>query len=290
MFFQLLVGGLELGSVYALIALGFSLIYSSSGLTTFVQGEMFMLGGFLVYTFHEMLHLPFVLAMVLSMLIMGLVGTATERGVISPLLSRGASAINIVLATIALSTIFSNGAMLAWGAGSFMFPSIFGNKPIHIGSVFVTGQQIAIVAVSVTCMLLMHFFMTKTKLGIAMRAAAMDKTAASAVGINVPMTIALTWAIACMLAAIGGVMLAPIYNVSAKMGSMVSSKGFASAVVGGYGNMYGAMVGGLLLGVVETLSAGYISSSIKDIVCYLVLILVMFVKPSGIFNGKVVNS
>lgn len=289
MFFQLLVGGIELGCVYALIALGFSLIYASSGLTTFAQGEMFMLGGFMIYTFYVMMKFPFAIALVFTIIFMGFFGVFTEHGIISPLMKRGASGMNIVLATIAISTIMSNAAMLIWGAGSFNFPTIFGSKPIHIGSVYVTGQQIAIVVVSLLCMLLVHFFMTKTKLGIAMRAAAMDQTAASAVGINVPMTYALTWALACILAGIGGIMLAPIYNVYAKMGSLVSSKGFAAAVVGGYGNMYGAMVGGLLLGIIETMSAGYISSSIKDIVCYVVLIAVMFIKPSGIFNGKVVN-
>ena len=168
-------------------------------------------------------------------------------------------------------------------------PAVFGSSPIHIGPVYVTGQQIAIMGITVLFMFLIHVFMTKTKLGIAMRAAAMDKTAASAVGINVPLTIALTWGMACALAALGGILLAPIYNIYAKMGSLVSSKGFAAAVVGGYGNMYGAMVGGLLLGLIETFAAGYISSSIKDIVCYLVLILFMFCKPSGIFNGKVIN-
>ncbi len=289
MFFQLLVGGIELGCVYALIALGFSLIYASSGLTTFAQGEMFMLGAFMIYTFFMMARLPFAISMLCTIVFMGFFGAAIEGGLISPLMKRGASGMNIVLATIAISTIMSNAAMLIWGAGSFNFPSIFGSKPIHIGSVYVTGQQIAIVVVSLLCMLLVHFFMTKTKLGIAMRAAAMDQTAASAVGINVPMTYALTWALACILAAVGGIMLAPIYNVYAKMGALVSSKGFAAAVVGGYGNMYGAMVGGLLLGIIETMSAGYISSSIKDIVCYVVLIAVMFIKPSGIFNGKVVN-
>ena len=287
MFLQLTIGGLMLGSVYALVALGYSLIYSSSGLMTFVQGDMFMLGGFLIYTFSVMMDFPLLLAVLLSLAVMFAVGGGTEKGVISPLQKLGASGINIVLATIALSTLLQNIAMLGWGTSVFNVPAMFGDTIVKIMGVSVTYQQIGIMVVAFICMLILHFFMNETRMGISMRAAAMDRTAASSVGINVPGTIAVTWGIACVLAALGGLLLAPIYGVYAKMGAIVSSKGFAAAVVGGYGNMYGAMVGGLLLGLVETFAAGYISSAIKDIVCYLILILVMFVKPSGIFNGKV---
>lgn len=248
-----------------------------------------MLGGFFIYTFFVLLKLPFLLALIISLALMFLVGMGTERGVISPLLKRGATGIHIVLATIALSTILQNVAMLIWGTAVFNVPSVFGEKPIEIGGAVITGQQISIMGIAIVCMAVIHLFMTKTRLGVAMRAAAMDKTAASAVGINVSRTIAITWGMACALAALGGVLLSPIYGVYAKMGAVVSSKGFAAAVVGGYGNMYGAMVGGLLMGLIETFAAGYISSSIKDIVCYLVLIFFMFCKPSGIFNGKVLD-
>lgn len=286
MFFQLLVGGIMVGCIYALIGLGFSLIYSASGLMTFVQGEIFMLGAFIAFTLYVQFNLTFILAVIITLVLMFIFGILLEKSMIGPLLRKGSVQIHIVLATIALSIFLQNIAMLVWGTEIKNFPSVLDENSIKFGSTAVTPQQIAIVAVSLISMFIVHLFMTKTKLGTSLRAAAQDPMAAGVVGINVPFTIGLTWALAAVLAAIAGILLAPVYGVYAKMGAILSTKGFAAAVVGGYGNMYGAMIGGLILGLIETMAAGYISSSFKDIISFGVLILVLFVMPSGILKSK----
>ncbi|MCI8879939.1 MAG: branched-chain amino acid ABC transporter permease [Clostridiaceae bacterium] len=286
MFFQLLIGGIAVGCIYSLIGLGFSLIYSASSLMSFVQGEIFMLGAFVAFTLHISFRIPFLLSVVLTMAVMFLFGMLMERSMISPLLRRGSKQIHIVLATIGLSVFLQNFAMLLWGTNVKNFPSAFGERPFRIGSVSLIPQQMAIIAITLLCMTGIHLFMTKTRLGTSLRAAAQDPMAAGVVGINVPLTIGLAWALAAALSAIAGILLAPIYGVYAKMGALLSTKGFAAAVLGGYGNMYGAIIGGLLFGVVETMAAGYLSSALKDIISFGVLIAVLFVMPSGILRVK----
>jgi len=286
MFFQLLIGGLAVGCIYALIGLGYSLIYSASGLMSFVQGEIFMLGAYVAYTIYVGLHIPFLIAVLIAILIMFVFGMLLERGMISPLLRRGSKQIHIVLATIGLSIFLKNFAMIIWGSDVKNFPSALGEDPIRMGNVSISPQQIAIMAVTFICMVLLHFFMNKTKLGTSLRAAAQDPMAAGVVGINVSLTVGMAWALAAVLSAIAGILLAPIYGVYPKMGAILSTKGFAAAVLGGYGNMYGAIIGGLIFGVVETMAAGYIASSFKDIISFVVLILVLFIMPHGILKVK----
>lgn len=286
MFGQLLVGGIAVGCIYALIGLGYSMIYSASALMSFVQGEIFMLGAYVAYTIYVSLHIPFVLAVLLAIGIMFLFGIVLQRGMISPLLKRGAQQIHIVLATIGLSIFLKNFAMIVWGSDVKNFPSALGENPISIANISISPQQIAIVLVTIACMVGLHLFMSRTKLGTSLRAAAQDPMAAGVVGINVPLTVGIAWALAAALSAVAGILLAPIYGVYPKMGAILSTKGFAAAVLGGYGNMYGAIIGGLIFGVVETMAAGYISSSFKDIISFGVLILVLFVMPHGILKVK----
>jgi inner-membrane translocator len=286
MFGQLLVGGIAVGCIYALIGLGYSLIYSASALMSFVQGEIFMLGAYVAYTIYVSLHIPFVLAVLLAIGIMFLFGIVLQRGMISPLLKRGAQQIHIVLATIGLSIFLKNFAMIVWGSDVKNFPSALGENPISIANISISPQQIAIVLVTIACMVGLHLFMSRTKLGTSLRAAAQDPMAAGVVGINVPLTVGIAWALAAALSAVAGILLAPIYGVYPKMGAILTTKGFAAAVLGGYGNMYGAIIGGLFFGVVETMAAGYISSSFKDIISFGVLILVLFVMPHGILKVK----
>ena len=209
-----------------------------------------------------------------------------ERSMISPLLRRGSQQIHIVLATIGLSIFLKNFAMILWGSDVKNFPSSFGENPIKMGPISISPQQIAIVVVTLACMVLLHLFMSRTKLGTSLRAAAQDPMAAGVVGINVPLTVGMAWALAAALSAVAGILLAPIYGVYPKMGAILSTKGFAAAVLGGYGNMYGAIIGGLMFGVVETMAAGYLSSSFKDIISFGVLIVVLFVMPHGILKVK----
>ena len=286
MFLQLLVGGIAVGCIYALIGLGYSLIYSASGLMSFVQGEIFMLGAYVAFTIYVGLGIPFLLAVLIAIGIMFAFGMLLERSMISPLLRRGSQQIHIVLATIGLSIFLKNFAMILWGSDVKNFPSSFGENPLKMGPVSISPQQIAIIVVTLACMVLLHLFMSKTKLGTSLRAAAQDPMAAGVVGINVPLTVGMAWALAAALSAVAGILLAPIYGVNPKMGAILSTKGFAAAVLGGYGNMYGAIIGGLIFGVVETMAAGYLSSSFKDIISFGVLIVVLFVMPHGILKVK----
>ena len=286
MFLQLLVGGIAVGCIYALIGLGYSLIYSASGLMSFVQGEIFMLGAYVAFTIYVGCKIPFIFAVFIAIAIMFVFGMLMERSMISPLLKRGAGQIHIVIATIGLSIFLKNFAMIVWGTDVKNFPSVFGEFPYQIGVVSISPQQLVIMLVTIVCMILLHLFMNKTRMGTSLRAAAQDPMAAGVVGINVPFTVGMACALAAVLSAIAGILLAPIYGVYPKMGAILSTKGFAAAVLGGYGNMYGAIIGGLIVGVVETMAAGYLSSSFKDIISFGVLIVVLFVMPHGILKVK----
>ena len=287
MFIQVLIGALVIGSIYGLIGLGYSLIYSASGLMSFVQGELLMLGAFLGLTFFRYLQLPFLVSLVCTMILMYCVGILIERFIIRKLLQAGANTIFIVLATIALSIILQNFAMLVWGSNVYQFPPIFDVTRVQIGPVQIPPEAIMAIVIGLCVMVLFHFFMAKTRLGTSMRAAAQDPVAAKTLAINVSFTTGITWGIATMLAGVAGLLIGPIYGVSNHMGTMIGLKGFAGAVIGGYGNMYGAIVGSLLIGCIETFTAAYISSMYKDFISFFILILFLIFKPRGLFKGKV---
>ena len=290
MFTRLLLAALMNGCVYGMIGLGFSLIYRASGLMTMTQGELLMLGAFFGLTFYSYLGLPFVVAIVLTVAVMFLVGMAVERFAIRRVLKKHAPPIFVVLTTIAVSIIFQNSAMLTWGSKLFYFPSSFGENMIELkDGVRISPEYIVVLISSAAIMLGLHFFTTKSNFGTAMRSAAQDSLAASACGVNVPLTTGVTWGIAAVVAASTGIIIGPINGITYHMGSLIGMKGFAAAIVGGYGNMYGAICGGLLIGFVETFTAGYISSSYKDFIAFIVLFAFIAVKPTGLFNEKVIE-
>jgi branched-chain amino acid transport system permease protein len=288
MFIRLLIGALMVGSIYGLIGLGYSIIYRASGLMTFAQGELFMLGAFIALTFYRYLQFPFVISLILTMVIMFILGFLLEKGVIRKLLKREGQMqdIFIVLATIAVSIFLKNFAQLTWGSRRFEFPSIFNLASIKIAGINIQPESFLVVLLSLVCMLALHLFMTKTRFGTAMRSAAQDPLAAKSCGINVSLTTGITWGIASALAAVGGMLFGPVYGVSMTMGATVGMRGFSGAVIGGYGNMYGAIIGGLILGFVETFAAGFISSDFKDFIAFGVLMLFLFLKPTGLFNER----
>jgi len=287
MVLQVILGALMMGSIYGLLALGYSLIYKASGLMTFVQGDFYMLGAFFGLTLYGYLKLPFALALIITMAIMFVIGVIIERFVIRILKNKKASGIYVVLSTIGLSIIFQNAAMLLWGSSIFQFPAVFKSSGIKIGTANIAPETLLVVIVAVTCMCALHFFMTKTKYGTSMRAAAQDPMAASSMGINVPSTIAITWGLSAALAGVAGILIGPVFGVTFTMGVTNGLKGFAGAVLGGYGDMYGAIVGSSILGLVETFAAGYVSSIYKDLIAFVILILAITIKPTGIFNAKV---
>ncbi len=289
MFKILLINGLIIGGIYGLIALGYSLIYRASGLMSFAQGDMITLGAYLGLTFYSILGLPFFVSFLLTFACAFLVGVLLEKGVIRALLNKSVIPIYIVLATIAISYIIQNSTQAFFGTTTLRFPQVFSKSTFTIFGVTAQAEAYACLFISLLLMFLLHLFMTKTKFGTAMRSAAMDPLAAESCGINTSMSTGVTWGLAAAIASIGGMLLGPMYGVYTTMGSVVGRKGFAGAVVGGYGNMYGAMIGGVILGLVETFVAGYWTGTYKNLIAYAILILFLFIKPTGIFNEKAIQ-
>lgn len=289
MFTRLLIQGLVLGSIYGLIALGYSLIYKASGLMTFVQGDIMTLGAFLGLTFYGTMHLPYWLSLLLTIAIAFAFGMLLEKGVIRRLLGKNVLAIYVVLATIAIANILQSAIQLQWGGNTLSFPSVFNVMSVKVLGVNIQPERLLSMGIAFVIMLILHFFMSKTRLGTSMRAAAMDPMAAKACGIDTSLTTGITWGLSAGLAAVAGILIGPIFGVASTLGAQIGRKGFAGAVIGGYGNMYGAMLGGMILGITETLAAGYISSDYKNIIAYLILIVFLFAKPTGIFNEKAIQ-
>ncbi len=257
MFLQILISGFVLGCVYGLIALGYSLIYKSSGLMNFVQGDVLTLGAFLGYTFFSLLKLPYLVSLILTVLVAFLFGMAMEHFIIRKLLKKNVLAIYIVLATIAVQYILQNSIQGIWSTKMLSYPQIFSVASIKIAGVSVQTESVFCIFMSFLCMVGLQIFMKHTRFGTAMRASAMDAKAAQACGINTSLSTGISWGIAAGMAALAGILLGPIYGVFIMLGSTIGRKGFAGAIMGGYGNMIGAIVGGILLGLTETFVAGY---------------------------------
>jgi branched-chain amino acid transport system permease protein len=289
MIVQLMIGALMIGSVYGLVGLGYGMIYKASGLMTLAQGDMLMIGAFLGLTFYKYLHLPFVLSLIFTMIIMFSLGLFIERVLVTTLLERGAQTVYIILCTISIAMLLQNIAMFAWGTNVKQFPPLFKKATVDILGYSVVPENLLALGVGIFCMLALHFFMTKSKFGTSMRAAAQDELAASSLGINVPLTKGASWGIASMLAGGIGVVVGPIFGVYLSMGALIGQKAFAGAVVGGYGNMYGAIVGGIFFGFIETLISAFITVTYKDFISFAVLIIVMIIMPTGLFKEQVMD-
>mgnify|MGYP001413716558 CR=1 FL=1 len=290
MVLSLIISALVIGSVYGLIALGYSLIYSASGLMTFCQGELLMFGAFIGLTFYRYLAWPFWIALLVSMLIMFILGMLIERLLIRTILSKHAQTIYVVLATIALGIVLKNAAQHLWGTTAVQFPTIFGVDFINVMGTNVQPEAFVCIFLSIVVMVVIHLFMNKMKFGTSMRAAAMNPLAARSVGINVGLTTGVTWGLSASLAGLAGILLGPVQGVSIMMSTTIGTKAFAAAVVGGYGNMYGAILGGVIIGFVETFGAAYVTSSYKDFITYGILALFMIFMPRGILKGDVYES
>ena len=289
MLVRLLVSGLVVGMVYGLIGLGYSTVYKASGLMNFVQGDMLTLGAFLGYTYYAVLGLPYIPALICTIITVFLFGIVLEKTVIRKILNKNIAAVYVVLATIALSYVVQNGSRMIWGAYMLTMPSAFETSKITLFGIKFQTEMIVTIGVSLVVMLALHLFMSKSKFGTAMRAAAIDPMAAKACGINVSLTTGVTWGIAASVAALGGMLVSPIYGVYLALGTKLGDKAFAGAVLGGYGNMYGAMVGGVLLGLAETFISGFIASQFKNLIVYVLLLVLLFVKPTGIFNERAIQ-
>ena len=286
---RLIIGALMIGAVYSVVGIGYSLIYKASGLMSLCQGDMLMFGAFLGLLFYKTLGLSFPVTLILVTVIMFFFGMGIQKLLVVPLLKKSSGFASVNLCTLALSYVLQNGALLGWGARMFQFPDIFKVSSVNIFGVGVATSNLLVLAVAIVVMFALHLFMTKTKFGTAMRAAALDEKAASAVGINVTVTKGAAWGIASALAGAIGCLLGPVYGVYTTMGTLIGQKGFAGAVSGGYGNMYGAIIGGMFFGFAETFISAYVSTSYKDCISFGLLILILAFMPTGILKSKVLE-
>ena len=286
-FLDLVVVGLSLGMVYALVAIGISLIYSGLDVVHFAHGEIYMLGAFIGLVIFNKFHLPLPLVLVGSMILTGLVGIFIERVFYRRVLTGGGgytvAGMAMVICGFGMSIVLQNVAFLIWGPRALPFPVSYG-MPVEVGNITLPAAYVWIVIAALILMTGLHLFLKKTRLGLAVRAVAGNKEIASLMGINVPLTISVTFGIACALGAAAGVLVGPINYVQVQMGVGVLIKAFAAAVIGGFGSLPGAVLGGLLVGVTESLGAGYLSGSYKDIYAFFLLIAVLMVRPAGMFG------
>lgn len=288
-FVQTLISGLSLGSIYALIALGYTMVYGIAKMLNFAHGDVIMVGAFTAYTLMSTMGINPYLSVLVSIVVCTLLGMLIERIAYKPL--RGASSSLAVLITaIGVSYLLQNLALLVFGANAKNFTSIVPWKGISLaeGRLNFTGITIVTIAASIIIMVVLSAFIRYTKAGQAMLAVSEDKGAAQLMGVNVNGTIALTFAIGSGLAAVAGVLLCSAYpQLTPYTGAMPGIKAFVAAVFGGIGSIPGAMIGGIVLGVIENLSKAYISQQLSDAIVFAVLIVVLLVKPTGLMGKNI---
>ena len=283
-FLSNLINGISLGSVYAIIALGYTMVYGIAKMLNFAHGDVIMVGAYISFCATTYLNLPPVVSVVLAMIVCTVLGVLIEGLAYKPL--RKATSLAVLITAIGVSYFLQNVALLIWGSNPKTFSSI-----IRLGSVSLFDNKLIITPESIACIVIMialTMFTKKSKMGKAMRAVSEDKDAAELMGINVNVTISVTFAIGSALAAIAGVLLCSAYPVlQPTTGSMPGIKAFTAAVFGGIGSIPGAMLGGILLGIIEIFSKSYISTQLADAIVFAVLIIVLLVKPTGILGKKI---
>ena len=280
---QLVISGLAVGSVYALVALGFVLIFTTARVVNFAQGELVMVGALVGYSVHVALGQPLVVAMLVAGAATLAVGIAAERLAVEPL--QGArSSIAWVVSTLAVGLMLRSGAASTWGKAPLPFPAPFGSGRVMVGGVAFVPQEALTLLLAVGAMLALEGLRRRTILGKAMRATAFNPDAARLVGIDTATTSLLAFGASAVLAALAGILIAPLSNASSEMGTLLGIKGFAAAAVGGLGTFHGALAGGLILGLVEILAAGLLWPGFSDLAAFLLLILLLLLRPTGLFG------
>jgi branched-chain amino acid transport system permease protein len=281
---QFIMSGIIVGCIYALVAIGFTMIYNATETVNFAVGESMMLGAYFILTFYKLWDLSYWLALVLTLGAAGLVGYLIfDRLVSRPLIE--ASMLPRVIALLGLATVLKGVARLVWGADAYHLPSPIPSTPLHLGPILLTLQEVVIVASTVIVICALYAFFYLTKLGQAMRATAQSRRAAELMGVDVPMIFSITWVIGSMLSAFGGVLLGPLLLVDPDMGD-IGIKSFTAAVLGGFGSIPGAILGGILLGVVENLVAAYLRADLQAAATFVLLLAVLAIRPTGMFGAR----
>lgn len=284
-----LINGISLGSVYAIIALGYTMVYGIAKMLNFAHGDVIMVGAYISYVSTASLNVPPLLSVVIAMAVCTVLGILIEGLAYRPL--RKASSLAVLISAIGVSYLLQNAALLIWGSTPISFASVvpFDSVSLFGGKLVITAESIVTVAVSIVIMVLLNLFTKKGKMGKAMRAVSEDKDAAQLMGINTNATISMTFAIGSALAAVAGVLLCSAYPMlTPTTGSMPGIKAFTAAVFGGIGSIPGAMLGGIMLGVIEIFATSYISSELSNAILFAILIIVLLVKPTGLL-GKAVK-
>ena len=287
-FLQYLINGVSIGAVYAIIALGYTMVYGIAKMLNFAHGDVIMVGAYMSFSVTTYLGLPTVAGIAVAVLVCTLLGMLIEGLAYKPL--RGVPSLAVLITAIGVSYFLQNAAQLIWGAAPKNFTSLVTMKPIMLfnGSLVITGEAILTVVVSALVMIGLTLFTNKTRTGKAMRAVSEDRDAAQLLGINVNRTISTTFAIGAALAAIAGVLLcSTVPTLQPTTGSMPGIRAFTAAVFGGIGSIPGAMLGGILLGIIETFAKAYISTQFSDAIVFSVLVIILLVKPTGLLGKQI---
>lgn len=282
---QQIINGLALGSVYALIAIGYTMVYGIIGLINFAHGDVYMVGAYSAFLTSTYFHIPFIPSLIIAMIVCAILGFLIDRIAYKPL--RKSPKITLFITAIGMSILLENGFRVIFGPDPKPFPQLFKVQNYTIGSVQINTLQIIMLAVSILLVVILQFVIYRTKIGKAMRATSFDSDAAQLMGINIDFIISFTFAIGSALAAAAGVLVGMAYpRIDPYMGMMPGMKAFIAAVLGGIGLMPGALVGGIIMGLLETMTKAYVSTKLSDAIAFGLLIIILLVKPAGILGKK----
>jgi branched-chain amino acid transport system permease protein len=285
-FLQYIFSGITSGSVYALTAIGFTLVFSATQIINFAQGQMVMLGGMLGITLYNA-GLPLWACFLGAVVIVALISMGMEEVAIRPLLRKGVLA--QIIATVGASFVLETAAMLIWGRDAQTLPAFSGEQPINIGRATIVPQTLWVLGLTVVVVIALTVFYRKSLFGTAIRACAVNPSAARLQGVSYRRVVLFTFALTGAIAAAAGIMVAPISFMSYSSGTLLGLKGFAAATLGGLGNPLGAVLGGFALGIIEALGVGVVSAGYKDAIAFVILLLVLFLRPAGLLGAKVVS-
>ena len=279
---QYLLSGLSTGAIYALIGIGFAIIYNTTGIINFAQGEFVMLGGMISVYFLSGLNFPLPLAIIASIILASATGAIFELLAIRPL--KQATHLNLIIITIGGSILIRGLAMLLWGKDTHAMPTFSGNEPLNLAGATILPQNLWIIGITLLIIICNKLFFNYSIAGKAMRACACNRMAASLVGIDVRRMVLFSFVISSAMGSIAGIIITPLTMTSYDVGIMLGLKGFCAAIIGGMSSGFGTVLGGLLLGILESLGAGLISSGYKDAITFIILLLILFIRPQGLFK------
>lgn len=285
-FLQYVFSGVTSGAVYALTALGFTLVFNATQIINFSQGQLVMLGGMVAVAFHTV-GLPLWVCFLAAVVVVTILAVGFERVAIRPLLRKGVLA--QIIATVGASFVFETAAMLIWGRNAVGLPAFSGETPISVGGASLAPQTLWVLGMTFVIVVALQVFYRKTLFGKAVRACAVDPVAARLQGISYNKVVIFSFALTGAISAAAGAMITPISFMSYHSGSLLGLKGFAAATLGGLGNPVGAVVGGFVLGIIEALGVGIVSAGYKDAIAFVILLLVLFLRPAGLLGAKVVT-